>query len=268
MKRIACIAIAAALSCCLLPACSSGGQSASSPAASGAASGSAASAPASTAAATQELADGTYSIQVNTDSNMFHITACSLKVAGGQMTATITLPGEGFSLLCFGTTDEAAKAADDDIYNYELDKDGKYTFELPVSALDQEMQIAAWGQRRERWYQHSITFCSPVAPGEYTVAVSLDGGTGRATVESPARIVAAEDGSCTATIVWSSPNYDQMVVDDQKYLPVNDSGNSTFEIPVRAFDRDLEVQAETTAMSEPHMIDYKLRFDSSTLAGQ
>ena len=68
-----------------------------------------------------------------------------------------------------------------------------------------------------------------------------------------------------ATIVWSSPHYDQMVVDGTQYLPVNDSGNSTFEIPVTALDEDLPVQAETTAMSEPHMIDYTLRFDGSSI---
>ena len=38
----------------------------------------------------------------------------------------------------------------------------------------------------------------------------------------------------TATIVWSSPNYDYMIVDGEKYLPTNTEGNSTFEIPVSA----------------------------------
>ena len=56
-----------------------------------------------------------------------------------------------------------------------------------------------------------------------------------------------------------------MIVDGEQYLPVNTSGNSTFEIPVSALDADIAVQAETTAMSEPHMIDYTLRFDSGSL---
>lgn len=100
--------------------------------------------------------------------------------------------------------------------------------------------------------------------GEYTVEVSLEGGTGRATVESPAKLMVA-DGKMTAVIVWSSPNYDLMVVDGEQFLPVPRAGNSTFEIPVSALDKDIPVQAETTAMSEPHMIDYTLHFDSSTL---
>ncbi|MFR6378865.1 MAG: hypothetical protein ACLUNZ_02580 [Evtepia sp.] len=37
----------------------------------------------------------------------------------------------------------------------------------------------------------------------------------------------------TATIEWSSSNYDYMKVDDVQYDPVNTEGNSTFEIPVQ-----------------------------------
>ena len=103
-----------------------------------------------------------------------------------------------------------------------------------------------------------------LADGDYQVAVTLEGGSGKATVESPAKLI-VENGKMTAVIVWSSPNYDQMIVDGEQYLPVPRDGNSTFEIPVSAFDKDLPVQAETTAMSQPHMIDYTLNFDSSTI---
>ena len=112
----------------------------------------------------------------------------------------------------------------------------------------------------------SAAAAAGVAAGEHEIAVTLSGGSGKATVESPAKLVVADDGSMTATIVWSSPNYDKMVVDGAEHPQINKSGNSTFEIPVAALDEDLAVQAETVAMSEPHMIDYTLRFDSSTLS--
>ena len=38
----------------------------------------------------------------------------------------------------------------------------------------------------------------------------------------------------------------------------------TFEIPVSVFDAEMEVTADTVAMSEPHEIDYTLNFDSTT----
>ena len=99
--------------------------------------------------------------------------------------------------------------------------------------------------------------------GDYTMDVTLTGGSGRATIDSPAAIN-VEGDKATATIVWSSPNYDYMLVDDEKYEPVNKDGNSTFEIPVSVFDAEMEVTADTVAMSEPHEIDYTLNFDSTT----
>ena len=69
----------------------------------------------------------------------------------------------------------------------------------------------------------------------------------------------------TASIVWGSPNYDYMIVDGKKLLPVNTEGNSVFEIPVASFDTALDVIADTVAMSKPHEIEYKITFDSSTL---
>jgi len=114
----------------------------------------------------------------------------------------------------------------------------------------------------------ALTACVPAnsAPrdGQYTVEVTLSGGSGRASVASPTEITVA-DGAMTARIIWSSPNYTFMLVDGTKYLPVNTSGNSAFEIPVSAMDKDIAISAETTAMSEPHVIDYTLCFDSATL---
>lgn len=104
--------------------------------------------------------------------------------------------------------------------------------------------------------------------GTYTAAVTLEGGTGRATVESPA-VLHCENGQFRAVIVWSSPNFDYMKVDGEKYEMVSEPGsNSVFEIPVSAFDQKLDVIADTVAMSEPHEVEYTLYFDSATLQKQ
>ena len=104
--------------------------------------------------------------------------------------------------------------------------------------------------------------------GTYTAAVTLEGGTGRATIESPA-VLHCENGQFRAVIVWSSPNFDYMKVDGEKYDLVSEPGsNSVFEIPVSAFDQKLDVIADTVAMSEPHEVEYTLTFDSSTLQKQ
>ena len=102
--------------------------------------------------------------------------------------------------------------------------------------------------------------------GTYTIEVTLSGGSGRASVESPTSLVI--DGEVMmATIVWSSPYYEYMLIDGVQYDPIQTEGNSTFEIPV-VLDTDMAVSASTIAMSEPHLVDYTLHFDSSTIKGE
>ena len=99
--------------------------------------------------------------------------------------------------------------------------------------------------------------------GLYTVDVTLEGGSGKASVDSPTSLE-IKDGKAFATLVWSSKNYDYMLVDGKQYDRLDTAGNSVMRIPV-TLDSDLEVSALTTAMSEPHLIDYTLRFDGSSL---
>lgn len=100
--------------------------------------------------------------------------------------------------------------------------------------------------------------CGRIPDGEYAASVTLTGGSGKAYVESPCKLV-ARNGQMTADIVFSSSNYDYMIVSGQTYYPVNEEGNSEFIIPV-ILDKEMQVQADTTAMSTPHLIDYTLTF--------
>lgn len=108
------------------------------------------------------------------------------------------------------------------------------------------------------------------ADGEYEVPLMLEGGTGKATVKSPARVI-IENGDILAVIMWSSDRYDYMIVDGEKYLPVDDNdaeeGHSVFKIPVKSPDEEIHVIADTTAMSKPHEIEYVLKFDWSAVPG-
>ena len=95
--------------------------------------------------------------------------------------------------------------------------------------------------------------------------IKFEGGSGRASIQSPVTLTVAADGKMTATVEWSSPNYDYMIVDGEKLFPVNTDGNSVFEIPVSAFDTPITVIGDTVAMSKPHEIEYTLTFLSDTL---
>ena len=107
--------------------------------------------------------------------------------------------------------------------------------------------------------------------GSYTVYVKLLGGTGKASVASPAS-VSVEDGQAYAQIVFSSKHYDYMLVDGVKYMDESvedEEENSTFIIPIDGLDCELDIVADTTAMSVPHEIEYHLIFrqDEEELAG-
>lgn len=239
-----------------------------------------------TPAAEAALPDGVYTADFNTDSSMFHANeSCDgkgrLTVADGQMTMHVSLQSKKIVNLYLGMAADAAdheadwlQPTTDTVTYSDGTSEEVYGFDIPVAAVDTDFQLAILGTKGT-WYDHTVsvanaepadeTAAEAPADGSYTCAVTLEGGSGRATVESPAALTVA-DGAMTATIVWSSPNYDYMLIDGEKYLPINTEGNSTFEIPVAALDTALAVTADTVAMSTPHEIDYTLTFASATLA--
>ena len=241
---------------------------------------SAASSAASEVTETAALPDGVYTAEFDTDSGMFHANeACdgkgTLTVKDGKMTFHVSLASKKIVNLYVGmAADAEANKADwllpttDTVTYSDGTSEEVYGYDIPVAAVDQDFQLALLGTKG-KWYDHTVSIrnaqpkaeeaAETPADGEYSVNVTLEGGSGRATVESPAALTVA-DGKMTAVILWSSPNYDYMIVDGEKYLPTNTEGNSTFEIPVSALGTPLAVTADTVAMSTPHEIEYTLTF--------
>ena len=99
--------------------------------------------------------------------------------------------------------------------------------------------------------------------GEYEVPASLEGGSGKATIASPATLI-VKDGKAFARIQWSSSHYDYMLVEGMKILPeekASPEDNSVFVIPVTNLSEPMTVIGDTTAMSTPHEVEYTLRFE-------
>ena len=239
------------------------------------------------------LEDGIYSAEFDTDSNMFHVNEANdgkgtLTVKDGKMTIHVSLVSKSIVNLFVGTAEDAKKdgaellepTTDTVTYSDGMSEE-VYGFDIPVPAIDEEFNVALIG-KKNKWYDHKVKVTNPqketdgeaadgetagakLEDGESTAAVAMEGGSGKASVDSPAALE-IKDGKITATIVWSSPNYDYMIVNDEKYEPVNKDGNSTFEIPVDAFDYKMPVTADTVAMSTPHEIEYTLQFDSASVA--
>lgn len=239
-----------------------------------------------------QLPDGVYTAQFSTDSSMFHVSeACdgkgTLTVKDGVMTIHISLGSKKILNLYPGLAEDAARdgavllepTTDTVTYSDGMTEE-VYGFDVPVPVIGEEFDLALIGTKG-KWYDHKVKVSDPVAEdsreaangsfdmseladGSYTIELTMEGGSGRASIQSPAQLAIA-DGAVTATLEWSSPNYDYMLVNGEKYLPVNTEGNSVFEVPVEALDAPLTMIGDTVAMSTPHEVEYTVTFHSETL---
>lgn len=239
-----------------------------------------------------QLPDGVYTAEFSTDSSMFHVSeACdgkgTLTIKDGVMTIHISLGSKKILNLYPGLAEDAAKdgavllepTTDTVTYSDGMTEE-VYGFDVPVPVIGEEFDLALIGTKG-KWYDHKVKVSDPVAEdsreaangsfdmsaladGSYTIELTMEGGSGRASIQSPAQLAIA-DGAATATLEWSSPNYDYMLVNGEKYLPVNTEGNSVFEVPVEALDAPLTMIGDTVAMSTPHEVEYTVTFHSETL---
>ena len=239
-----------------------------------------------------QLPDGVYTAEFSTDSSMFHVSeACdgkgTLTVKDGVMTIHISLGSKKILNLYPGLAEDAAKdgavllepTTDTVTYSDGMTEE-VYGFDVPVPVIGEEFDLALIGTKG-KWYDHKVKVSDPVAEdsreaangffdmsaladGSYTIELTMEGGSGRASIQSPAQLAIA-DGAATAILEWSSPNYDYMLVNGEKYLPVNTEGNSVFEVPVEALDAPLTMIGDTVAMSTPHEVEYTVTFHSETL---
>lgn len=233
-----------------------------------------------------QLNDGVYTVEADSSSTMFSIEEAVLAVSDGKMTAKMTMGGTGYLYVYPGTPEEAAKADEKEYIPFAEDAQGAHTFTIPVKALDEGVKCSAFSKRKEKWYDRTLVFKSASLPeeafreikrttveelglkdGAYQIDAVLSGGSGRTSIASPAKLT-VRDGRAELEVIFSSPNYDYMLVKGERYETVNTGGNSTFLIPVEGFDYRMPVAADTTAMSKPHEIEYTILLDSSSLKAQ
>lgn len=243
-----------------------------------------------TEAKKSELPDGVYTAEFDTDNSMFRVTEAhdgigKLTVENGEMTIHVSLGSKNIVNLYPGLAEDAKKdgaellepTIDSVTYNDGWTED-VYGFDIPVPVIGEEFDVALIG-KKGKWYDHKVIVSNPepyvedaaeafevgsLEDGSYIVALSFEGGSGKAEIVSPATITVSE-GTAVATVQWNSPNYDYMIVDGEKYLPVNEGGDSVFEIPVSFLDVPMDIIGDTVAMSKPHEIEYVLTFHSDTI---
>ncbi len=97
---------------------------------------------------------------------------------------------------------------------------------------------------------------------------TAQGGTGKVRITCPEVILT--QGEAQAVVEFSSPHYEWVKVNGRQYDPENaqeqDRKNSVFRIPV-VLDEEMKISGLTTAMSEPHEIEYTLFISLTQMDG-
>ena len=122
--------------------------------------------------------NGIYKVNnVTSSSSMFNVVDCKLTSKNGKMSAVLTLSGTGYGYLYMGTKEEAAKADSSSWIPFVTDNNGKYTYTVPVEALDKEINVAAYSTKNKIWYDRKLTFKSETVK-KISDIDSGNGGTG------------------------------------------------------------------------------------------
>ncbi len=74
------------------------------------------------------------------------------------MTAKMHMGGTGYLYVYMGTGEQAAAAEEADYIPFTEEADGTHSFTVPVKALDEGIDCAAFSKKKEKWYDR--TWCS------------------------------------------------------------------------------------------------------------
>ena len=120
-----------------------------------------------------ELADGVYTAEFKTDSNMFHVNEAKdgkgvLTVKDGKMTIHVSLASTHIVNLFVGTAAEAQEdgaellePTTDEVTYSDGTTEEVYGFDIPVPAIDEDFQVALIGTKG-KWYDHVVSVTNPV----------------------------------------------------------------------------------------------------------
>lgn len=241
-----------------------------------------------------DVPEGVYGVSVASSSAFFKIVEAELTVSGGEMFADIVIGSESYDLVRVDGTEIPGTVSDGrttfhipvpalnqafDCAAHSVKRDQWYdrkllveASSLPEGTLGFELPDYGLIERALKAYEADGA-AAEVAPagsveavavdypdGQYAIEVNLSGGSGRASVSSPTRMI-VRDGRTYARLLWSSAYYDYMLLDGARYENLSvDGGNSSFEIPITAMDAPMDVIADTTAMGDPVEIHYQLTF--------
>ena len=210
------------------------------------------------------LENGIYKVNnVTSSSSMFNVVDCKLTSKNGKMSAVLTLSGTGYGYLYMGTKEEAAKADSSSWIPFVTDNNGKYTYTVPVEALDKGINVAAYSTKNKIWYDRVLTFHSDSLEKTGDLP-ALENGIYSIDVDSSAsmfRVVdcklTSKNGKMSAVLTLSGTGYGYLYMgtkeeaakaDSSSWIPfvTDNNGKYTYTVPVEALDKGINVAAYST----------------------
>lgn len=155
-------------------------------------------------ASAAEVKNGTYNIDVESDSSMFKIINCDLTATDGKYTVAVTLSGTGYGKLFLGTGEQAAAADEGKMITFTENAEGKYVYTFDIPALDEPIAVAAFSTKKSEWYDRKLTFKSDKIASADSSAGNSTSGTpadGNPTTGAAAVMIAIPAGA--AAVVFS-----------------------------------------------------------------
>ena len=213
-----------------------------------------------------QLKDGEYEVAVDCSSSMFVILKSILKVSGGEMKVDLVLKGEGYLFLYPGSAKEAAEADAESFLYFDTDPEGYRVYhDFPLEALNENVSCAAFSKKKNQWYDRTLffrassldasAFAEPqgktiddlaLSDGTYQIECTLGNAGGSTAIQSS--VLNVENGDASVRIEFNTDKYDYVKVDGVQYDAVEGEENAVFEFPVPAFDQEIPMIADSTAI--------------------
>ena len=240
---------------------------------------------------TVELIDGaSYKVEATSNSGMFNIVDCVLTSTSKGMEAVITLSGTSYKKLYMGTAAEAEKANEESFIPY-IEVNGKYTYKIPVSALNTPIKISAYAKSRKdqqyHWYDRKITISSEkmefqeIENGDYEFDPNKNDSPYKVeTNSSMFNVVAAtltkKAEGMEAIITLGGTSYKKLYMgtaaeaekaNEERFIPyVEVNGKYTYKIPVSALNVPIKISAYAKSRKDQqyHWYDRTITFNFNT----
>lgn len=241
--------------------------------------------------------DGYYTTTSETGAAMFRVIDTKLTVKNGKINAEITLSGIGYDYLYMGTAEKASEHKDQwikyfgtvqYIENGENKTGRKYI--IPISALDTPLTMASRSEKKEKWYNRTITVSSKnlkktgELPAEGTPEdgiYSTTAETGAAMFKVIAVTLTVKNGKMTALVTLSGIGYDYLYVGtaaeaakhQNQWIKYNGTSKytlngttktgRTYELPVSALDQGIKIASHSESHNKWY--DRTITFSSKDL---